>query len=632
MGNRPYAYPSQADVAAYGASLRSGGRAPLYTPGVLVRTPEPGAMKPRLKLMNNGEIRILGADSAAALFAPQNPLQPIAQGRDSMGIGRPWDYPVGINTWVRPRSAQPIGFPTLKALADGYDVLRGLIERVKDKMVTAPWAILPKDRRAKRDSRCDVIQEFLQSPDRMNTWTDWARMLIEQVIVYDAPAIYLRRKMNNQLFAMEIIDGSLIAPKIMADGRLPPPDVGPAYQQVLKGLPAVDYVRPVPFGQPIPRDPSGQEFPELLYKPRNPRVDSVYGFSPVEQMITTINIALRREAYLLNYYTDGSTPDMIFTCPADWTSTEIADFKVWWDSVLSGNLANRRGTMFVPDGATPIDTKEKALTDQTDEWLIRVMCFFMGLNPMPFLKQMNKGQEKTHHDEAAKEGLGPWQHWFTDLFNVVIPAMWGYTDLEFRWEEEESTNPLEQATIDGILVDKKIYHPDELRAKRGDDAMPDDMRMEMDLATFSATPNATILPDEQQAAKDDAAQALAAAKPAPVVAPQKPAAKSETHHHTHVAAPNISIAPPSVNIAPAAIHVSTPPVNVTLPEMKASDVFVDVGATNVKVEAPSAPTKTEKGTPVRKVEVTRAPDGSMKGQIWEGTLRDVEMSAPDKRG
>src|SRR5208282_2599480 len=144
----------------------------------------------------------------------------------------------------------------------------------------------------------------------------------------------------------------MFSPKIMADGRLPPPDVGPAYQQVIKtGLPAVDYILPVPFGQRAPEDPSnpGWPMPELLYKPRNPRVDSPYGCGPVEQMITTINISLYRESFFLQYYVSGSIPNTVFTCPPTWTPQDIANFKVWWDSVLAGNTANRSGgAMFVP--------------------------------------------------------------------------------------------------------------------------------------------------------------------------------------------------------------------------------------------------------------------------------------------
>lgn len=495
----PYTYPTPEMLQAYARSSQSlpGAATPLntYAPG---GAPMVAGPQQRLSFRQRLAIFIAGADAAPVLFPPQQPLQPIAQPADFGALGRPWDYPAGWNTRVTPRAGLEVGFATLKSLADGYDVLRIMIERVKDKVVAQPWNVVPRDRKASRDARCDEVADFLAYPDKVRTFGDWMRMLLEQVIVYDAPAIWLRPTRGGDLYGLEIIDGSLISPKIMSDGRLPPPEYGPAYQQVIKGLPAVDYVQPVPKGAPVPLDPEGQPFPELLYKPKNPRVDSVYGFSAVEQIITTINIALRREAYLLSYYTDGSTPDLIFSTPAEWNPNQIAQFKAWWDSVLAGNLQGRRGTMFVPDGAKPFDVREKALTDKTDEWLTRIMCFALGLNPMPFLQQMNKGQEKTHHDEAAAEGLGPWNRWISDFFGQVIALKFGYRDLEFIWQTDEAIDPLEQADIDAKLVGAKIYHPDELRIKRGDDAMPPEMRLQMDMANYNAAPNSTVLPAEQE--------------------------------------------------------------------------------------------------------------------------------------
>ena len=61
---------------------------------------------------------------------------------------------------------------------------------------------------------------------------------------------------------------------------------------MLKGIPAADF-----------------SAEELLYLPRNLRAHRLYGMSPVEQIALTINIALRRDAATLDYYSAGSTPD-----------------------------------------------------------------------------------------------------------------------------------------------------------------------------------------------------------------------------------------------------------------------------------------------------------------------------------
>ena len=85
-----------------------------------------------------------------------------------------------------------------------------------------------------------------------------------------------------------------------ADGTVVNP---PAYQQVLKGLPAVDYSA---------RD--------IVYRPRNVCAHRVYGYSPVQQVLMTVNIALRRQLWQLDYFTEGSIPDALIGVPQGWAS------------------------------------------------------------------------------------------------------------------------------------------------------------------------------------------------------------------------------------------------------------------------------------------------------------------------
>jgi hypothetical protein len=59
------------------------------------------------------------------------------------------------------------------------------------------------------------------------------------MLVIDAATIYPRYARGGALYSLDIIDGATIKPLIGEDGRAPePPD--PAYQQILKGVPAAD--------------------------------------------------------------------------------------------------------------------------------------------------------------------------------------------------------------------------------------------------------------------------------------------------------------------------------------------------------------------------------------------------------
>ncbi|HJU25397.1 MAG TPA: phage portal protein [Rhodanobacteraceae bacterium] len=524
--SQAYQYPTPAMLAGYRAAVNAPGPDDLRTLGTPIETSSLAAPEVAGPRESFGErlgralaIRILGADAGRVLFPPQQPLQPIAQPVDMGAVGRPWDYPVGWNTRVTPRTGK-VPFRTLREMAapeTGYDVLRLLIERVKDKLLAQSWNVVPRDKETKPDSRCAELEDFFRYPDQVNTFNDWARMLLEQVLVYDAPAVWLRPTRGGDLYALDIIDGSLISPKIMADGRLPTPEYGPAFQQVIKGLPAVDYVQPVPKGQPIPLDPNGQPYPELLYKPRNPRVDSLYGYGPVEQIMTTIYIAHAREKYFLEYYKNGSAPDLLIGVPETWQPTHIEQFQRTWDAMLQGNLANRRTTRFIPGNMKPFDVRERVLTDEADQWLIRICCFAFGLNPMPFIKQMNRGQEQTHHEEAIQEGLEPWQKWFTDFMDRVIALKFGWRDLTFAWREDDPVDPVDQAKIDASDVANAIYHPDEVRRKRGDEPMDPALRDQLAYVNYRAALG-TIVPPELQPEQPEPEPAMAGNKPAPEVA------------------------------------------------------------------------------------------------------------------
>jgi hypothetical protein len=109
----------------------------------------------------------------------------------------------------------------------------------------------------------DAVSRFLARPDRRHSFADWLRMLVEEMLVIDAATIYPRFNRGGSLYSLDIIDGATIKPLIGEDGRSPePPD--PAYQQILKGVPAADF-----------------SADELIYLPRNVRSHRLYGMSPV---------------------------------------------------------------------------------------------------------------------------------------------------------------------------------------------------------------------------------------------------------------------------------------------------------------------------------------------------------------
>lgn len=191
--------------------------------------------------------------------------------------------------------------------------------------------------------------------------------------------------------------------------------------------------------------------------------------SPVEQVIMTVNIAIRRQLSQLQFYTEGSTPDLILEVPDTWQPDQVKAFTEWWQSKLQGNTAARRAPMFVPKGVKPINTKEGLLKDEYDEWLARIICYAFSLSPQAFVKQMNRATAESAQEAALTEGLVPLMNWIANLINKAIWKYWGYSDLCFSWIEEDALDPEQQASINNVKVRNATKTINEVRADDGMD-------------------------------------------------------------------------------------------------------------------------------------------------------------------
>ena len=169
-----------------------------------------------------------------------------------------------------------------------------------------------------------------------------------------------------------VMDGALVKRVIDENGLTPAPP-NPAYQQILHGLAAVNYTTD-----------------DLLYLPRNKRSHRLYGFSPVEQCVMMVNIALRRSIAQLNYFTEGNIPEALISCPPEWRPAQIREMQEIFDGMLRGDLAARSGAKFVPGGLSVQFTKDALLKDDFDEWLARIICFAFSRSRTDCVRKANE--------------------------------------------------------------------------------------------------------------------------------------------------------------------------------------------------------------------------------------------------
>jgi len=389
----------------------------------------------------------------AGLFSPGEPLVPPERERL-----RGWDYPVGANTIYTPRAGEPVSFAELRALAEAHDITRLAIETRKDQIERLDWAIKPRG--ARRLPRGDIpariarVEAFWRRPDGERPFATWLRDLLEDLLVLDAPALELRRNRGGALIGLDVVDGATIKLLIDETGRRPRPPA-PAFEQVIHGRP----------WKLLTAD-------ELLYLPRNPRPHKAYGFSPVEQIVMTVNIALRRQAMQLQHFTEGNVPPGLLSAPDGWNPEQIRQFQEWFDSVLAGNTAARTRLVWAPAGTKYQAFSEPPYKDEFDEWLARIVCYAFSLPPTAFTRQINRATAETAQEAAADEGMAPLMGWVKRLADHVIQDRLGEPDLEFAWGELRPGDPMEQARILDTYVRAGIYAVNEARDLLGLDPVP----------------------------------------------------------------------------------------------------------------------------------------------------------------
>ena len=385
----------------------------------------------------------------SAWFSPERPMQPVAQQTQ----GRAFDYPIGYNLRTTPRQEEAIGFNTLRQVADTYDLLRLVIETRKDQIEEFDWEIaaVKKEEQDKYQKEIDAATAFFQRPDREHNWSTWLRIMLEDLFVVDAIAVYPRFTKGGQLYSLEILDSTTIKRVIDETGRTPiPPD--PAYQQVLKGVVASNYTTE-----------------ELAYFIRNPRSGRLYGYSPVEQVLMTVNIALRRQQDQLNYYTEGNIPEALCGVPENWTADQLKDFQIYWDSIMEGNTAIRRHLKFIPFDASKVQyTRTHDMKEQYDDWLARIICFAFSISPTVFVKETNRATAETLYETTRREGVRPLLNYVKVVIDHLIHSNTGFTFLEFRWKIGDEIDVHKRALVDDIYIKNGTLSIDRVRERLGE--------------------------------------------------------------------------------------------------------------------------------------------------------------------
>lgn len=399
-------------------------------------------------------------------FPPGRPLDPF------FGVRRPprtFDYPVGANVQLTPRSNR-VSFPTIKAIYDAYDVaqicVRHLINDVRS--LDYNWEPIPG---IKADVADEIEQAiaFFDSPDKRQPFRTWIAEWLQDVLRYDAGALYIRRNEADEPIALEVVSGSTIIPLIDYYGRRPEDEndenvdpeglfggeVTPAFVQIIEGLPwdwlAAD---------------------DLLYLPWNPLPESQYGLSPIEAVLLSANTDIRFQWHFLNFFTEGTMPAGFMEAPPDMSDpAQIASMQEAWDALMQGDQTKLRQIRWVPSGAKFTEAKPAAnkFDSEFPLYLMRRTCASYGVTPndLGFTENVNRATGDTQIDVQFRVGTSPLLRYVEDVINLFVKQHLKLR-VRIRFDDgKETEDRVAAAQAAGIYLDHGVIGIDEVRSELG---------------------------------------------------------------------------------------------------------------------------------------------------------------------
>lgn len=377
------------------------------------------------------------------------------------------EYPVSSN--LPGVTDRLVPWKVLRDAAEQGGIPRRCIEIRKNEVATLDWAItiskgavaaaqaghpsmaradVEADLRKRLGSEIARCSTFWEKPDpgQDEDTIEWLSKLLEDHFVLDAVAIYPRLTFSGGLYALEILDGATI--KVLRDwrgGRPQPPQ--PAFQQLLWGFPRGEFIADVDEdGQVI----NGYRPDQLIYKRRNVRSTTPYGYSAVEQALGDIDVWLRRHQWIRAEYTDGTLPVGWLKASADtaWTPQQTLEYERMLNDTYAGQTLERHRLRILPPGfETEMlgEIAEKYRPDY-DLYLLKLVAshFDTTIAELGFTEPGGLGSTGYHEGQAdvqQRKATLPTLRWLQKLITSISRAHLGMpVELEFKFlglEEED---------------------------------------------------------------------------------------------------------------------------------------------------------------------------------------------------
>jgi hypothetical protein len=209
---------------------------------------------------------------------------------------------------------------------------------------------------------------------------------------------------------------------------------------------------------------------QLIYRPHRKRSNKLYGFSPVEWMLQTINTDIRHQLYFLQYFTEGSVPEAWINAPQGVQDPkQIKDLQTMYDSVMVGDQKQKHKAKFIPFGSQVVQAKDTKFDVNFPQFMLNKACAAWKVTPaeLGFTEKVNKSSGETQENVHYRRSILPSAKFFEGIYTGIIHKYFGLPNLRFKYMNlEEEDDLLMLAQRDDYYIRNGTASSDEIRVQR----------------------------------------------------------------------------------------------------------------------------------------------------------------------
>jgi len=409
---------------------------PVSPPGAPLILPVTKTTSSSSNMTPSGQVHVPGAWHSV-MFGPGLPITPLApMSPVETAEPRSFDYIPMINATITPRIGY--GLLSFAEIREIYNIIPE-VQLAVSVLINELGAFIPSivddNGNPLEDKDARKLEWLTRNPDMVLPWRSWLALFCQNVLVYDAPAVYLTPDPEGMPTALRVIDGSTLFVLVDEKGRSPTgtyydPEVvnpdgskgailpAPAYVQIIQGMPYRYYSK---------RD--------IWYRPRMPVLNAPYGRTPIERCLPWIVLLANLEGYEIAWYREGTMPEQILAAPEDWTPEQVLEYEAMFNAKLAGNLGERRRIRFVPNGMTSVSTKDAVWREDLYKQARDAVLLAFGVTPTEIGDTPHEGLGGSGYAKAMGQvyyrmGILPLARFVEDFFNDMLAAL-GYSGYQF---------------------------------------------------------------------------------------------------------------------------------------------------------------------------------------------------------